>query len=95
METCCQGACAPGPQDFFNYIAACLCGAAGPCTPYCSGAGDYCSSPGSISTYNCDSCFNFYVSAGGACDPTTGFIAASCAADPACNAYLTCANGCP
>jgi hypothetical protein len=95
VETCCQGAYPPGSSDFFQDVAGCLCAASGPCASLCGGGGDYCSSPGSVATNQCEACLDTYLAPGAACDPTVGDIATACAADPDCAAYTACTDGCP
>jgi hypothetical protein len=95
VQTCCAVTyCSAGSTDFYDDIAACLC-QTGVCKTQCAGTGDYCSSPGSVTSTACNTCFNKYTAAGAECDPSAGTIASSCAGDAACAAYLTCANGCP
>jgi hypothetical protein len=48
-----------------------------------------------VTSNKCNNCFDTYVASGAQCDPTTGAIASSCAADPQCTQYNDCINGCP
>jgi hypothetical protein len=48
-----------------------------------------------VTSTACNTCFTKYTASGAKCDPSAGTIASSCAGNAACNAYLTCANGCP
>lgn len=92
--SCCQTDDAAGAMSFFADVAGCLC-MGGPCTTACAGAGDYCATPGNVMTMTCESCVTTNTSAGAVCDTSTGKIAAACAAEPGCTAYLACADGCP
>jgi len=94
VQTCCATTyCSTGSTNFYADIAACLC-QSGICKSQCSGAGNYCASPGSINSSSCNTCFMTNVAAGATCDPSAGTIASACSGDPACTAYLACANGC-
>jgi hypothetical protein len=86
--------CSAGATDFYDDIAACIC-TSSTCKTACGGAGDYCATPGEVTSTECNTCFNKYTASGAKCDPSAGTIASSCAGNAACNAYLTCANGCP
>jgi hypothetical protein len=94
VQTCCATTyCSTGSSDFYNDIAACIC-QAGTCASACGGAGDYCVMVGYVTSPQCNSCFTQYTATGAQCDPSAGSIASSCNGDPACTAYLACANGC-
>jgi hypothetical protein len=93
---CCQAAYATGSTDFFKDIANCLCvGGSAPCATACAAADDYCGTPGDATSTKCNNCLNTYLAAGAQCDPASGTIASTCAADPQCSAYTTCSNPCP
>jgi len=92
--TCCaQTYCAAGASVYFGALVACVC-TPSRCQSACSGAGDYCVSPPNVVTAPCSNCLNSFFAAGAACDPTTGALASTCAADPACSGYVSCSGGC-
>ncbi|HEY3816431.1 MAG TPA: hypothetical protein VGL81_04630 [Polyangiaceae bacterium] len=94
MQTCCATTyCSTGSNNFYNDIAACICQSS-TCKSACSGAQDYCTMVGYVTSTSCSTCFDKYTASGAQCDPTSGSIASACSGDSDCSAYLTCANGC-
>jgi hypothetical protein len=60
----------------------------------CSGPGDYCTTPGSLATNDCQLCFEDFASSGSVCDPWAGTIEAYCRSDPQCRLYQECLASC-
>ncbi len=102
---CCKAAYPAGWADFYDYSAECMCAGVGdagadggsdagygPCAAAC--ASTFCQTHDTASIA-CTTCLDSNSQPGEPCDFTSGFIAASCSADPQCNLYQGCFSGCP
>jgi hypothetical protein len=85
--------CSEGSATYYSAVAACVC-TSGRCKSQCSDTGDFCNAAPDVTTDACNTCLGNYWGQGLDCDPTTGTIASTCAADPQCTAYLSCIGGC-